>query len=151
MRRLCKKPIAEEDLSRVINTDSSGKERTRLTKSIIKAIRELMLQKEPNQLSKDLAAYIALSLNEIHQTVDVSVEAWEKRGYWLKADRFRLDWEWTDTISQQMKKSVLEEDWGGIALLSTKIAQKLSTIQIAPKNRLGEPWHGALQRLKQIK
>ncbi|PKN87371.1 MAG: hypothetical protein CVU46_04580, partial [Chloroflexi bacterium HGW-Chloroflexi-8] len=94
-------------MSRVINPESSGKERTKLTKTIVKAIRELMVQKEPNKLTKDLTAYISIALMEIHKTVDVSVEAWEKRGYWLKADKFRLDWEWTEIFSVQMRDSLL--------------------------------------------
>lgn len=137
----------EESLSRVINPDSSGKERNKLTKNIVKAIRELMIQKEPNLLAKDLAAYISLALKEIHETVDISVEAWEKRGYWIKADRFRLEWEWTDNYSLLMKNAILGEDWSGVALLSAKIAQKFSNIKIAQNNRLGEPWHGAMKKL----
>jgi len=136
-------------LSRVINPESSGKERTQKAKGIVKAIRELMTQTEPNQLSKDLAAYIAISLNDIYETIDVSVVAWEKRGYWLKADRFRLDWEWTEQFARQMKEFVLKEDWAGVALLSTKIAQKFQNVQITAKNRIGEPWVGAWKKLRQ--
>lgn len=136
-------------MSRVINPESSGKERTQKAKGIVKAIRELMTQTEPNQLSKDLAAYIAISLNDIYETIDVSVVAWEKRGYWLKADRFRLDWEWTEQFARQMKEFVLKEDWAGVALLSTKIAQKFQNVQITAKNRIGEPWVGAWQKLRQ--
>ncbi|OJX41518.1 MAG: hypothetical protein BGO78_01960 [Chloroflexi bacterium 44-23] len=136
-------------MSRVINPESSGKERTQKAKGIVKAIRELMTQTEPNQLSKDLAAYIAISLNDIYETIDVSVVAWEKRGYWLKADRFRLDWEWTEQFARQMKEFVLKEDWAGVALLSTKIAQKFQNVQITAKNRIGEPWVGAWKKLRQ--
>jgi hypothetical protein len=135
-------------LSRVINPDSVGKERTKLTKNIVKAIRALILQKEPNQLTMDLAAYISLALEEIHNTVDVSVEAWEKRGYWIKADRFRLDWEWTEIYSTQMKNATLTKNWGEVASLSAKIAQKFSNIKLAPNNRLGEPWQDAWKKIK---
>jgi len=135
-------------LSRVINPDSSGKERTKLTKNIVKAIRALMVQKEPDQMTMDLAAYISLALDEIHQTVDISVEAWEKRGYWLKADRFRLDWEWTEIYSHQMRNATLSKNWSDVAFLSAKIAQKFSNIKLAQNNRLGEPWIGAWNKLK---
>lgn len=134
-------------MGRVINPDSSGKERTKLTKSIVKAIRHLMSQTQPDQLTKDLAAYIAIGLNTIFSTVDVSVEAWEKRGYWVKADRFRLDWEWTASYSDQMKKAIREEDWAIVAAVAAKTAQKLNNIKIAEKNRIGEPWHGAYKDL----
>lgn len=138
----------EEKLGRVINLENSGKERNKLTKSIVKAIRELMNQQATDLLTHDLAAFIALSLEDIHQTVDVSVLAWEKRGYWLKADRFRLDWEWSEQYGKQMREAVLSEDWASIANLSAKVAQKLSKIQIAAKNRIGEPWIGSWDKIR---
>lgn len=134
-------------MGRVINPDSSGKERTKLTKSIVKAIRQLMNQSRPDQITKDLAAFIAIGLQDIYLTVDVSVEAWEKRGYWVKADRFRLDWEWTKEYSNQMKEAIRHEDWANVAMVAAKTAQKLNNIKIGEKNRIGEPWHGAYQLL----
>lgn len=134
-------------MGRVINPDSSGKERTKLTKSIVKAIRQLMNQSRPDQITKDLAAFIAIGLQDIYLTVDVSVEAWEKRGYWVKADRFRLDWEWTKEYSTQMKEAIRHEDWATVAMVAAKTAQKLNNIKIGEKNRIGEPWHGAYQLL----
>jgi hypothetical protein len=50
-----------------------------------------MKQTQSNTVTKDLVAFIVLSLQEINNTIDSSVEAWEKRGYWIKADRFRMD------------------------------------------------------------
>lgn len=141
----------EDILSRVINPDNSGKERNRLTKAIVKAIRELMTQSEPDDNSRDMAAFIALALLQVHETVDVSVLAWEKRGYWLKADRFRLEWEWAQQLGLKMGKAILEDDWVNVAMVAAQVAQKLSKIQIAPKNRIGEPWVGAWEKLKEGK
>ena len=137
-------------MSRVIKTESAGKDRTFLSKAIVKAIRELMQQSEPNDLSRDLAAYIALSLLDIHATVDVSVAAWEKRGYWVKADRFRLDWEWCEFSGLDMKKAVLSDDWQSVAITAMKIGQKFNSIQISPRNRLGTPWLGAWKKLQKL-
>ena len=134
-------------MGRVVNPDSSGKERTKLTKSIVKAIRELMSQSQPDQNTRDLTAYIVIGLAEIYNTVDVSVLAWEKRGYWVKADRFRLDWEWTSQYSLQMKDALIQDDWAQVALIAAKTAQKFNNIKIPVKNRIGEPWIGAYQAL----
>ena len=49
----------------MINPEGAGKERNRLVKSIVLAMRELMRQSEPDEHSRDLAAYIALALLEI--------------------------------------------------------------------------------------
>lgn len=135
-------------MSRVINPDSSGKERTKLTKSIVKAIRQLMIQTKPDQNTRDLAAYIVLGLEDIYKSIDISVLAWEKRGYWVKADRFRIDWEWTLQFSKQMREALVNEDWAQIALMAAKTAQKFNNVKIAVNNRIGEPWVDAYKNLQ---
>ncbi|HEX9029103.1 MAG TPA: hypothetical protein VF823_08010 [Anaerolineales bacterium] len=130
-------------MSRVINPDSAGKERNHLTRSIVLAIRELMKQTQPDQYSKDLAAFIALSLSEIADTIDVSVAAWEKRGYWVKAERFRMEWEWAGRLGREMRKALQGEDWAAVAGTAATVAQKLMKIQIPARHRLGTPWDGA--------
>ncbi|PKO07482.1 MAG: hypothetical protein CVU41_01970 [Chloroflexi bacterium HGW-Chloroflexi-3] len=134
-------------LGRVINPDSSGKERTKLTKSIVKAIRQLMTQTQPDQNTRDLAAFIVLGLEDIYKSIDISVLAWEKRGYWVKADRFRIDWEWTLQFSKQMREALLKEDWAQVALMAAKTAQKFNNVKIPVNNRIGEPWIGAFKNL----
>lgn len=134
-------------MSRVINPDSIGKERTKLTKSVVLALRELMRQSEPDQNSRDLAAYIALALAEIYATVDVSVVAWEKRGYWVKADRFRMDWEWTQFTAQKMSDAVKKEDWPAIAMVAVQVGQKMMNVDVPARHRLGTPWVGAWKKL----
>lgn len=134
-------------MGRVINPDSSGKERTKLTKSIVKAIRQLMTQTQPDQITRDLAAFIVLGLEDIYKSIDISVLAWEKRGYWVKADRFRIDWEWTLQFSKQMREALLKEDWAQVALMAAKTAQKFNNVKIPVNNRIGEPWVGAYKKL----
>lgn len=136
-------------MSRVINPDSAGKERNRLVKSIVLALRELMRQTEPNQTSRDLSAYIALALIEIDETVESSVGAWEKKGYWVKADRFRMDWAWAGRLGQQMRQAVLSDDWATVALVSAQVGGKISNVDVPARNRLGTPWEGAWQHLHQ--
>jgi hypothetical protein len=135
-------------MSRVINPDSTGKERTRLTKAIVIAIRELVRQSEPNAEARDLAAFIALALQTIAEGIDVSVAAWEKRDYWIKADRFRMEWAWAGQVGEKMKKAVLDEDWGSVAMLSAQIAQKLQKVKVSENHRMGTPWVGAYKQLK---
>ena len=62
-------------MSRVINPDSVGKERTRLTKGIVLCIRELAKQNAVTSDAKDMAAYIALALQSISEGIDVSVDS----------------------------------------------------------------------------
>ncbi|HAD07364.1 MAG TPA: hypothetical protein DCE76_09430 [Anaerolineaceae bacterium] len=136
-------------MSRIINPENAGKQRTHLTKGVVLAIRELMKQAQADENTRDLAAFIGLALIEIGETIDVSVQAWEKRGYWVKAERFRMDWEWVQQLGQAMLDALKAEDWNQVALLSVRIAQKLQKIQVAERNRIGTPWKGAWQRLLQ--
>lgn len=138
----------EVSLSRVINPEGAGKERSRLVKSIVLSMRELLRQSEPNDHSRDLAAYIALALLEISKTVETSVVAWEKKGYWVKADRFRMDWVWTERLGNQMKQAVVADDWASVAMLVAQLGGKLNHVEVSPRNRLGTPWVGAFTQLR---
>jgi hypothetical protein len=135
-------------LSRVINLDSAGKERTRLTKGIVLAIRELAQQNKPGTESRDLAAFIALALAMIFETIEVTVAPWEKRDYWLKADKFRMAWAWSGQYAEKMKRAVLNDDWGNVAQIAAFTAQKLSNVTVPPGHRLGKPWVGAWNELQ---
>ena len=134
-------------MSRLINPDSAGKDRTRLSKAIVLSIRELARQKDVTSETKDLAAFIALALQAIAEGIDASVVAWEKRDYWVKADRFRMDWMWTGQFAEKMKTAVLNDDWATIAMLMPQIAQKFSKIVVSENHRLGKPWVGAYLQL----
>jgi len=134
-------------VSRLINPDSAGKDRTRLSKAIVLAVRELARQTEVTQEAKDLAAFISLALKTISEGIDASVAAWEKRDYWVKADRFRMEWMWAGQYAGKMKSAVLADDWGTVAMLSAQIAQRFGKIVIAQNHRLGKPWVGAFRQL----
>jgi hypothetical protein len=132
----------------VINIDSVGKERARLIKSIVLCVRGLGRQSQVTAEAKDLAAFIALALKSIAEGIDASVAAWEKRDYWVKADKFRMEWAWAGRVADKMKDAVLSDDWATIALLLPQIAQKLNKIEVSDNHRLGKPWTGAFARLK---
>ncbi len=135
-------------MSRVINPDSTGKDRTRLTKAIVLSLRELARQTDTGSESHDLAAFIVLALQTISDGIDISVTAWEKRGYWVKADRFRMDWMWTGRLAAKLKDALLAENWEGIALLLPQIASHLEKVEVGPNHRLGKPWEGSWRALR---
>ncbi len=135
-------------MSRVINPDSVGKQRTRLTKSIVLALRELARQNDTGKETHDLAAFIAVALQAISEGIDASVAAWEKRGYWVKADKFRMEWAWTSPVAEKLRAALVADDWASVAMLSAQIGQRLGKIQVAENHRLGKPWEGAYERMK---
>lgn len=119
-----------------------------MVKSVVVALRELLKLTDTGDETRDITAYISLALKSIADTVDESVAAWEKRGYWVKAERFRMDWEWTGFFAKSYKDALLKEDWGAVASLAARTGQKFSKVKVAEKNRIGSPWKGAYQKIK---
>lgn len=134
-------------MGRVINPEGVGKERTQLIRGVVLALRELMQQTDTNAHTRDLAAFIAQALLAVGETVEVSVQAWEKRDYWLKADRFRMEWSWAARLGGTMKDAVLADDWATVAMTSAQVAQRLKDVDVPKRNNIGAPWEGAFKRL----
>lgn len=134
-------------LGRVIIPEHTGQERTQLTRGIVLALRELVRKTDVDAETRDLAAFIGLALMAVWEGVEASITPWEKRGYWIKADRFRMEWIWTQKLGQEMQQAVLGEDWIRVAQLTAQVAGKLSNVKLPQRNRLGIPWTGAWQRL----
>jgi len=135
-------------MGRVINPEGAGKERTQLVRGVVLALRELMAQTTIDDRTRDLAAFLALALESIWETVDVSVAAWEKRDYWVKADRFRMEWQWAERLGRGLRQAVLADDWAQVAGLSAQVAAKVQAVKLPQRHRLGTPWVGAWKRLR---
>ncbi|HOT24981.1 MAG: hypothetical protein GX415_00450 [Chloroflexi bacterium] len=130
-------------MTTIKGSESGATVRNRLSKSIVLAIRLLMRQQSPDALSRDLAAYVVLALEKIAESVEVSASAWEKRDYWLKADRFRQEWAWCERSAKALASALRSNDWTGTAQSLAEIGQRLSAVEVSQNNRLGEPWKGA--------
>jgi hypothetical protein len=135
-------------LGRIIKSSSAGKDRISLEKGIVIAIRELVKKTTIDETTYDILAFISLSLNEIGETVDQSVAAWEKRGYWVKADRYRMKWNWSSILSVELKQAILTNDWEKVASILAHISQKLGKVTISMKNKAGSPWTGCYQSIR---
>ncbi len=130
-------------MSRVINPNAVGKRRKMLLRALVLALRELMTQTSPDQTTRDLAAFLVLTLREVAATVRETTDAWEKRGYWLKADRFRLEWEWTETLAARLEEALRREDWEAVSQVAAELFVRLSQVDLPKRHRLGRPWEGA--------
>ena len=97
--------------------------------------------------ARDLAAFIVLALHRLSQGVDASASAWEKRGYWVKADRFRMEWAWAEPLATNLQPAILRGDWASVAPLLLKVAEHFKDVRIAGNPRVGKPWAGAFERM----
>ncbi len=149
MRREYRFTVRCESMTTIKGNESGAVIRSRLSKSIVKALRLLMQKQEPDAESRDLAAYIVLALEKIAESVETTASAWEKRDYWLKADRFRQEWAWCEARSQALAEALRADDWASVARELALIGQTLSGVEVSANNRLGKPWIGAWEKFSE--
>lgn len=136
-------------MGRLVKPDNVGKTRDRLMKSMALTLRQLATRPALDETARDMAAFLALALHEINETIDVTCAAWEKRDYWLKADQFRRDWMWVLPISGKLEAVVLEDRWIELPGLMAGLATHLDKVVLPKRNTLGEPWIGAYAALRE--
>jgi hypothetical protein len=144
------KRLKGDCVSQIIKTSTPGKERTKLSKAIVITIREFMRQNKPDQDTKDMTAFVILALSQIASGIDQSVAAWEKRGYWVKADKYRLEWQWTGELSKNLETALLHEEWQRIATFMLEIANHFQSIKVSDQHRMGRPWINAYKILRDL-
>ena len=130
-------------MTQIINKSTPGKERERLSKSIIVTIRDFMRQQEPNEATNDMVAFVILALREISSGIEQSVLAWEKHGYWVKADKYRLEWQWAGEMSTKLQSEFKDKDFETIAGDLMAVMAKFSDIKVSDRHRMGKPWQNA--------
>ena len=118
-------------MSRVIKTEGGASLRNKLMKSIALTLRELATRTNINDETRNMVAFICLCLSVIDSTIQDSVSAWEKRGYWVKADHFRLDWGWVSIKGNVLKEAILSEDWNEIRSILPYLINQCRQIKIS--------------------
>ena len=133
-------------MTQIINPSTPGKERARLSKAIVITIRAFMRLEKPDHNAKNMVAFIILALQSISNGIDQSVTAWEKRGYWIKADKYRMEWRWTGQTAKQLQDAFESDNWSDITGLLMEIMGRFSDIKVSDRHRMGKPWIGALKQ-----
>jgi hypothetical protein len=129
-------------------TEDGSSIRNELLKALALSLRALAIKDEVDTESKDLIAFIILLLNRMTISIDTSVSAWEKRDYWVKADRFRLEWEWCTKQSSQLTDDLLGNNWNNIPNALSILSGKCSKIKLSAKILKTKPWIGAYEQFK---
>src|SRR6266508_2074008 len=118
------------EVGNLINPDNAGKRRDRFTKATVLARREWVGKKKVDDEVRDLTAFIVLTLHQIHETIDETCIAWEKRDYWIKADRFRNDWFWTKTAEGKLQQAVVDNKWNLVPAVVKDMAKHLQNVTV---------------------
>jgi hypothetical protein len=135
-------------MSRIININGSSSERNKMLRSIRTAVDVLLNEQPDENETKNIVTYIMLSLKSITKSVDKTIVAWEKRDYWVKADRFRLDWEWVNTYYQQLLGLVKADNWDEAAQTARQLQRHLQNISPYKHTKKSTyPWSDAYREL----
>jgi len=134
-------------VSRLINVMNPSTERNQLRRTVAEALRHLMSKKKLDDESKDLTALIVYSLRGIAQGVDQSAQAWEKRDYFVKADKFRLEWAWAEKYANRLEMILRGQLWSELPLALAELAPKFSDITINKFQRSEAMWQGRYKQL----
>jgi hypothetical protein len=134
-------------VSRVINTNSPGKVRHHHQRTIAEILRHLSSKAEVDEQAKDMVSMLVFSLRGIRQSVDQSVTAWEKRGYWLKADRFLFEWEWASESAANLDDVIRNEAWDLLPGLLGELLPHSAGIEVKTFTRSPSTWQGAHEKL----
>ena len=134
-------------MSRVINVDSPTKRRNRNRRTIAELLRRLSQKASFDDDAKDMAATIVFALQEIADGVNQSAAAWEKRDYWLKAERFLRQWEWCAESAANIDDVLRHEAWDLLPELLADLFPRFADIQLKTMTRKPDVWRGAYARL----
>jgi hypothetical protein len=134
-------------MSRVINSNAPGKIRNHHRRTVAELLRQLSQRPAVDQEAKDMAAAVVFALQGIHQSVLQTIEAWEKRDYWTKADRFLREWDWANHLSQELSTVLREDDWPELPMVLARLMPHFIDIEIKKLTRPPSTWRGAYQEL----
>jgi hypothetical protein len=135
-------------MGRVINTNAPGKRRNHLMRTIAELIRRLgQRQGDIDTEVRDMVATIILSLREIDDGIVESIEAWEKRGYWQKADKFQQEWLWTGNMAAKLDKMLRAENWDVLPEVMMQLFPHFSDIEVSKMMRQPADWEGNYDKL----
>jgi hypothetical protein len=130
-------------VSRVIRTETGERARGRLLQAVALALRATASEKRGGDDPRDVMAFVTMALQEVSHSVEETAAAWEKRGYWLKADRFRADWAWVDPSVERLRGALSTLDWPSIAEAAGGVAGRVAQVKLPARMARTRPWEGA--------
>lgn len=134
-------------MGRVINTSSPAKVRNYHRRTIAELLTRLGQKQSVDEETKDMAATIVFSLRTLYEVAEETATAWEKRDYWMKAERFLRQWEWTKELAANLEDVLREEAWDLLPQLMMDLFAQFSDVQVKNLTRKSEIWDGAYAQL----
>lgn len=135
-------------MSRITYADGTPtQKRNSLRRAIAEVLRRLGAKSALDAESKDMLAFISLSLHEIASGVDQSASAWEKRDYYLKADQFRREWEWVTPTAERLRAALCEERWNDVLAELAQLSPRFADVRVTQLTRPASLWQGCYAQM----
>lgn len=129
-------------MSHIVGGESGSARRNRKLREIATALRHAAEANPGPEESHQLIEFILDALRDIDETVRQATTAWERRNYWVKADRFRHTWSWVSDAAAGLERALdagNEDAARSIALGLTGPMKEVKPY----KSRHRRPWNGA--------
>lgn len=136
-------------MGRVINTATPAKKRNQARRTIAEILQRLAKKSEMDDDAKDMLASIVINLEEINETITQAILAWEKRDYWVKAERYRQDWVWLDDTIERLIKMLVNESWENMMEILVGLIPRFGDVSVNKLTRKPEIWFGTYHLLIQ--
>ncbi|PID85751.1 MAG: hypothetical protein CSB13_06455 [Chloroflexi bacterium] len=134
-------------MSRIVNVNDPTKIRNQNRRSIAEILRRLSQKASIDAEAKDMTATLVYLLREIDEGVEKSAAAWEKRDYWLKAERFLREWEWAKETAVNVEDVIRHDAWDLLPELLAGLFPRFADIQLKKMTRKAALWQGNYNRL----
>lgn len=135
-------------MGHVINTNTPGKRRNHHLRTIAEIMRRIGQRGgEVDAEVQDMAAMVLYCLREIDASIYDSIKAWEKRGYWSKADKFQDEWRWAHETAERLEDVLRYEDWPRLPEVFIGLLPRISTIEVKNMTRNPADWEGCYAQL----
>ena len=133
-------------MSRIISTNGPGKVRHQHRRTVAEALRRLSQKAQLDEDAKDLAAIIVYSLLAVADTIDQTTQAWDKRDYYMKAERFREQWRWLEPTTDELSTVIYEGQWDQLPTMLAHLMPHFADITVKKLTRNPRLWQGAYAR-----
>ena len=135
-------------MTRIIRTDSPARYRQRLLKALASAFHCFREETTTEAQKKDIYAFTLLTLEAISESVDQTILAWEKRDYWIKADRLRDTWRWASEAHKNLLNALQSNEIEGAYQQLESLYEQTESVKL-PRNQPGQDlWQGAWRKLQ---
>jgi hypothetical protein len=134
-------------MGRVINTDSTGKNRNQALRSIAELLRRLTQKTEIDNEARDMVAALTICLREIEDGIEQSADVWDKRGYYMKADELRTRYDWVNRIAVELERILFTASWDALPPILVKLLTYVSDIKVTKFTRKDDLWDGKYDEL----